>query len=114
MFTLTSVPVIWSIHFLFCYVIVSLACTAGTKRAVLFGLSVVEAGVGIATLLAVALLSYIGVISHARWIGSAQQASGDGRAERFCGLCTMLLSILSILVVLWVALPVALLPPCAA
>jgi Ca2+/Na+ antiporter len=112
--SLISAPVIWGGHFLASYVIVSLACAAAYTQPLLFGLDVVDIGVGIVTLAAVALLVYISVINHAKWQRTLQREAPGDDMSRFFALCSVMLCGLSAVAVIWVAFPTYVLPPCAA
>ena len=112
--SLISAPVIWAIHFVGSYVIVSLTCAAAYTQPILFGMDIVDVSVAILTLLTVALLFYIGSINYSKWQQALhRQAPGDD-LNRFFALCSVMLCSLSAVAVIWVAFPTYLLPPCAA
>lgn len=103
---LVGPPLIWAIHFLFCYVVVSLACAMGVGNPAL--------AIAIATVVAATLLGLIGLINARKWRTRRDSDSPEAKLDRFFSFNAMALSALSVIALLWVALPAALLPPCAA
>lgn len=95
---------IWSAHFVVCYVLVSLACAFG------FGGGVTLSGIAALTLVALALLAYTGLANYRKW-RRGQRANSDMSA--FFALHAMLLSAISAIALAWVAFPAWILPPCA-
>lgn len=112
--SLLSAPVIWGMHFLAVYLTVSLTCAAAHTQPLLLGLDIVDWGVTLLTLIALALLLYIAVINHAKWRRAADREAPGAEINRFFSLCSVLLCILSAVAVIWVAFPAYFLPPCAA
>ena len=111
---LISAPVIWAIHFLLSYVIVSLACAGADSGTWIAGITALQAGIGALTLAAVALLVYIGIVNYDKWRRApATPVAGDDMS-RFLALASMLLCGLSAIAVIWVAFPVFMLSPCVA
>lgn len=108
--TLVGAPLIWIVHFVVCYVIVSLACAAQADRSRFIGLDAVELGVGASTLLAGALIIGIAVASQRRW---RHPPGPDPDISRFFAVSTLLLCAISLLSMLWVAFPTLMLPTCA-
>lgn len=103
-------PTVWTVHFLACYVTVSLACAAGSAGPVLPTIVAVTAA-------SLVLLAGIGLAAWRRWRavrGSKQVRGQDAAVTPFLALVTLMLSVLSAIAVLWVALPSAMLPSCAA
>lgn len=108
--TLVGAPLIWFVHFVVCYVIVSLVCAAQLTEARAIGLNAAELGVAAATLLAGALIVAIAVAKLRRW---RDPAGADPEIGRFFAISTLLLCAISLLALLWVAFPISLLPTCA-
>jgi hypothetical protein len=102
--SLVGAPAIWAAHFLISYLLVSFACA--------FGFNGAHVGLGIATLLALALLGYAGLLNFRKW----QRSRSDGKQalSAFFALTAMMLCGLSALSLVWVAFPAVLLPTCAA
>lgn len=109
-------PIVWTLHFLACYLTVSLACAAGQQRLVL-------PGIATATAASLVLLAGICLAAWRRWRagrgsehgqGAQQEQGRDAAVAPFFALVTLMLSVLSAVAVLWVALPGAMLPACAA
>jgi hypothetical protein len=111
--SLISAPVIWGIHFLAVYLTVSLACAAAYTQPLLFGLDIVEWGVALLTLIALASLLYIAVINHAKWRCAVDREAPGAEINRFFSLCSVLLCVVSAVAVIWVTFPAFMLPSCA-
>lgn len=117
--SLVSAPVIWSMHFVACYVLVSLACA--------YGFGGVDTGIALLTIAALAMLAYVALINWRKW-NQAQRPSHPGQApghelqtehgapqlNAFFSLTSMMLCALSAVALIWVAFPAVLLPNCAA
>lgn len=84
-------PVLWSLHFVFVYVFVSLACLWGWDRYTLIGGGLIEWVVAAATLVACGLIALIGLWAW-REIRTLPETS-DGR-ERFVATVGMMSSAL--------------------
>lgn len=110
MLTLVSAPIVWFVHFVACYVIVSLACASQPIEERLFGLNAAELGVALATLVAGVLIVGIAVAS---WRRRKDPPGPDPDISRFLALNTLLLCAISLLAMLWVAFPTSILPTCA-
>lgn len=101
-------PLIWMLHFLTCYGLVSLVCILGWKSVV------VDAGIGVATVLALLLLAFSALVNYRKWASLADAEPPDADIKAFFALNTMMLSALSGIALVWVAFPVTMLPTCAA
>ncbi len=109
--TLVGAPIIWIVHFVACYVMVSLVClTRLTRAPIVVGLNAAELGIAVATLIAGALIVIIAVASLRRWRDPPRP---DPDIDRFFAVCTLLLCAISLLSMLWVAFPTSILPTCA-
>lgn len=108
--TLVGAPVIFIVHFVVCYVIVSLVCALQLTDARVMGFNAAELGVAAATLIAGALIVSIAVANRRHW---RNPAGPDPEVSRFFAVNTLLLCAISLLSLLWVAFPISILPPCA-
>jgi hypothetical protein len=105
MLRMLSGPLIWAAHFLFVYVFTALAYARGFHRLDFLGAGAVTWAVALATLAAAAgILAFI----LPAW-GKLRHAGGNGTA-RFLDWMTVAFGALSLLAVLWVAVPVVLVP----
>lgn len=107
--TLVGAPLIWIVHFVACYVIVSLVCASPPDEYRFIGLNAAELGVAASTLLAGALIIAIAVASQRRW---RHPPGPDPDISRFFAIATLLLCAISLLSMLWVAFPTSILPTC--
>lgn len=111
LWTLILPPSVWALHFLFCYVAAATVCAkAGSD----FGdLRLAIAG---ATVLALGLIVASGVQAYRHWgFGSdmpPHDAATDEDRQRFLGLATLLVCTLSLVSVIFVALPALFLTDC--
>lgn len=108
--TLVGAPLVWFVHFLVCYVIVSLVCASQLAEARVAGLNAAELGVAASTLVAGVLIVGIAVASLRRWRDPPEP---DPDIGRFFAVATLLLCAISLLSMLWVAFPTTILPTCA-
>ena len=113
LWTLFTAPVVWALHFLICYVLAAVWCAkrGGT------GFGVVQGGIAAATLLALAMIVLSAWLAWRQWgFGSQDPPHDDPTAHDrtlFQGFATLLLSGLSFLAVLYVALPLLFIDGCA-
>ncbi|HEY0848061.1 MAG TPA: hypothetical protein VGE12_22030 [Noviherbaspirillum sp.] len=97
-----SGPIIWAAHFVAVYVLVALACARQFAQAAWLGIGLVSWGIalltfaGVAGIVAIAARQYDG-------------RSGQGEFERWI---TVTAAGLSILAIVWEAIPAVILPPC--
>lgn len=109
-FYLCIAPVVWSIHFLCCYLLASLACGLISAETAVRGIAVVTA-------IALGLLGYVAWTCNRHRTQRRQvalpsktdPASADLTTRVTIGLCA-----LSALTLLWVAYPSLVLPACVA
>ena len=113
LWTLFTAPVVWALHFLICYVLAAVWCAqrGGT------GFGFVQGGIAAATLLALAMIVLSAWLAWRQWgFGSQDPPHDDPTAHDrtlFQGFATLLLSGLSFLAVLYVALPLLFIDGCA-
>ncbi|MFA7386180.1 MAG: hypothetical protein WCZ87_00815 [Thiohalobacteraceae bacterium] len=114
-----AAPIVWAVHFLVSYILVSLACGFGWTRADRFGLGPAEWGVVVATAVALTLIGYAAAVNvakyrRARAVSEGSGASGESgtSVSGFIALTAVLLCVLSAVAVVWAAMPVLLLPTC--
>ena len=110
--SLVIAPVIWAVHFLLCYLLTAIACALG------FG--GVRVGIGVFTLIALALLGYVALLNFRKWTQardasrSTREATHDAGVSAFFALNSLMLCGLSAIALIWVAAPAAMLSVCAA
>jgi hypothetical protein len=113
LWTLFTAPVVWAAHFLACYVLAAVWCA---KRGDI-GFGVVQASIAAATLAAVAMILLSAWLAWRQWgFGTYDPPHDDPTAHdrrRFQGFATLLLSGLSLVAVLYVALPLLFIDGCA-
>jgi hypothetical protein len=115
LWTLFTAPVVWAVHFLVCYAGAAIYCA---KRDLFgFGFDAVRMGIGVATALALALILLSAWLAWRQWgFGAEDPPHADPtRRDRrlFQGFATLLLSGLSFIAVIYVALPVLFVTECA-
>lgn len=105
---------LWGGHFLFCYVVVAIACARGVGGAEILGVPWVHLATAIATAAVLALLGW-SVLTQSLYLRRHRNAVGDQpERARFVAGTSAAVSAVSFLGTVWVALPIALLPVCAA
>jgi hypothetical protein len=113
LWTLFTAPVVWAAHFLVCYVLAAVWCAKHGD----LGFGVVQTGIGVATLAAVAMILLSAWLAWRQWgFGTYDPPHDDPTARdrrRFQGFATLLLSGLSLVAVLYVALPLLFIEGCA-
>jgi hypothetical protein len=107
--TLVGAPLIWIVHFVACYVIVSLVCASQPGQARFMGLPAALLGIAAITLIAGALIVWLAVAS---WRRLRRPPGAEPDISRFLAISTLLLCAISLLSMLWVAFPISMLPPC--
>ena len=104
---------VWAAHFLVCYVLAAVWCA---KRGDI-GFGVVQAGIAAATLAALAMILLSAWLAWRQWgFGTYDPPHDDPTSHdrrRFQGFATLLLSGLSFVAVLYVALPLLFIDGCA-
>jgi hypothetical protein len=113
LWTLFTAPVVWAAHFLICYVLAAVWCA---KRGD-YGFGIVQAGIGAATLAAIAMILLSAWLAWRQWgFGTDDPPHDDPTRHNrtlFQGFATLLLSGLSLVAVLYVALPLLFIDGCA-
>ncbi|MDF1587048.1 transmembrane prediction [Marinimicrococcus flavescens] len=107
-------PTIWAVHFLASYVTAAIWCEKAGLGATL---SPVQLLVGIFTLAALVAIGALGLSAWRHWgylenEGPPHDADTEEERGRFLGLATLLLSGLSFVAVIYVALPVVFIADC--
>lgn len=114
LWTLFTAPVVWALHFMVCYVVVAIHCEKAVLWAIEFG--TIRVALGGVTLLALAMIVLSAYLAWRQWgFGSGdpphdQPTPLDRR--RFQGFATLLLSGLSFVAVIYVAIPLILIDGC--
>ncbi len=113
LWTLFTAPVVWAAHFPICYVLAAVWCAKRGDT----GFGVVQAGIAAATLAAVAMILLSAWLAWRQWgFGTDDPPHDDPTGQdrrRFQGFATLLLSGLSLVAVLYVALPLLFIRDCA-
>ena len=114
LWTLFTAPVVWALHFLACYVGAAVFCAKQETLGLDF--SAVRVGIAGVTLVALALIALSGWLAWRHWGFGADDPPHDdpsGHSRRlFQGFATLLLSGLSFVAVIYVALPALFLSEC--
>lgn len=109
--SLVNGPIIWMLHFVLCYALVSLICAWNLQRR-LFGLDMSQLGVGALTLLALALLAAGVTTNYRKWRQTRRGSKRANSLSAFFALVTLMLCGLSAVAVVWVAMPMLMLTNC--
>ncbi len=113
LWTLFTGPVVWACHFLACYIMAAVWCAKRGDTDFHF----VQAGIGTVTLVALVLIVLSAWLSWRQWgFGTKDPPHDDATAQdriMFQGYATLLLSGLSFIAVLYVALPLLFIDGCA-
>lgn len=113
---MVGAPIIWAVHFVTVYVLVSFACAFGFSGGRILGIGAVPFLIGVVTLIAVVFIALLTRLGYRRW----RQTEADRRRmdpdlwarRRFMALTALLLSGLSLIATIWVAVPAFLMDPC--
>lgn len=108
-------PLVWAAHFLFCYVLVSVACAFGFASAAGGGWGTVPILLVIASVLALASIAGLALLAYRRGGeagGSRRPEDAEAARHRFMSLTAMLLGVLSAIGVVYTSVPLFVLPPC--
>lgn len=95
-------PLIWAAHFLAVYVLAALACARNFAHVEWLGGGVTQWGIALLTLAAIAAIAAIILLRGRR----------DGQSARFVHWTTLTLGLLSVLAIVWEAMPAYLVPTC--
>lgn len=113
LWTLFTAPVVWAAHFLVCYALAAVLCAKRGDA----GFGVVQAGIGAATVVAVVMILLSAWLAWRQWGFGTDDPPHDDPSRRdrrlFQGFATLLLSGLSLVAVLYVALPLLFIDGCA-
>lgn len=114
LWTLLAPPAIWAIHFLVCYVAAAIACAKAED--IFAGLPLLRIVILLVTLLALGLIATAAVQARRHWgFGTDDPPYEQPTAEvrqHFLGYATLLLSALSFVSVIFVALPALTIADC--
>lgn len=100
-------PLLWAVHFVLCYGLLSIGCAAGWQAASFLGLDTIRALLLALTTLAAAILLVL--LAHA-W--RAHRGRSGGSQQRFMAVVSAGLAVLSLTAVVWLGLAVIAIPPC--
>lgn len=114
LWTLFTGPVIWAVHFLLCYVGAALFCAK--REWLAFGFGGLRLAIAALTAAAIAAIMLSAWLAWRQWGFGTDDPPHDGatRGDRilFQGFATLLLSGLSLVAVVYVALPALFLTEC--
>lgn len=114
LWTLFTGPVVWAAHFLVCYVGAAIYCAKPELLGVDF--TAVRMGIAAATLLALGLIALSAWLAWRQWGFGSDDPPHDDPTRRdrllFQGFATLLLSGLSFVAVIFVALPALFVTEC--
>jgi hypothetical protein len=112
LWTLFTAPIVWTVHFLVCYVGAAVYCAKQPG----FGFDAVRLGIAGATILALAIITLSAWLAWRQWGFGTDDPPHDHptRHDRtlFQGFATLLLSGLSFIGVIYVALPALFIAEC--
>lgn len=98
---------VWALHFVIVYSVQGLGCVEAWNQAM------VTTALLLLTVVALAAIAWLGWRAHRAAAACAGSDDADARRRRFVALVTGLLAVLSIVAVVFTAIPILLLPPCA-
>lgn len=106
-------PTVYSLHFLFVYLLVEVACNAGLLRFQLWGLTGVAFGIAVATVVAFLTTAYGTLVAYGNWryFSNGQEERHEGYQE-FMSLVGIWLNGLFAALILLTGFPALLLPVC--
>jgi hypothetical protein len=114
LWTLFTAPTVWALHFVICYAAVAIVCAKGLVYEV--SLETVRIGLGLFTLAALAMIVLSAYLAWRQWGFGSGDPPHDAptRQDRkhFQGLATLLLSGLSFVAVLYMAIPMIFISEC--
>lgn len=107
-------PLVWSAHFLIVYLSTAITCAKGFFEVNVMGMGIAPLVVAAATLLALALIVDGALLAYRRCSEPGRNArpSPDNGSRRFMAHTALLLYGLSLLAIIWEALPVFLITSC--
>lgn len=115
LWTLFTAPVVWAVHFLVCYIGAAVYCAK--RDLVPFDFGVVRIGIGVVTFVALAFILASAWLAWRQWGFGMNDPPHDepSRHDRrhFQGFATLLLSGLSFIAVMYVALAAVFISGCA-
>ncbi len=108
-----AAPILWAVHFTLVYFAVALRCAVDFFSGEWLGVSTLGWTIGLLTVAAIAGIAVLGLLGYRRWRTSPEHSAPEpaGR-QRFLALSALLLSILSIVGVIYTAIPMPLMAPC--
>jgi len=114
LWTLFTAPVVWALHFIVCYVVVAIYCEKMLVWHLDFG--TVRLALGLFTMMALAMIVLSAYLAWRQWGFGASDAPHsqptDRDRRRFQGFATLLLSGLSFVAVIYVAIPLIFITGC--
>ena len=102
---------VWSVHFTVIYGFTTVACTMSFAIESVLGLGVVPLAIGAATLLALAMTGAVLITAVSGPI-PPRSARYDDTTEHFMRYTAVVIAALSLVAIVWNALPVLIVTPC--
>lgn len=113
LWTLFTAPVVWAVHFMFCYIAAAIFCEKGFFG---YGFDTLQVTIGFVTAIALGMIVLSAFLAWRQWgFGSGDPPHDDPtRRDRllFQGYATLLLSGLSFVAVVFTALPTLFIAEC--
>ncbi|MFU0505182.1 hypothetical protein [Pseudaminobacter sp. NGMCC 1.201702] len=114
LWTLFTAPVVWAVHFLISYVGAAIFCAKQDQLSL--GFDVVRTGIALVTVVALLMILLAGWLAWRQWgFGAHDPPHDDPTAHDrrlFQGFATLLLSGLSFVAVIYVAMPLLFMTEC--
>ncbi len=114
LWTLFTAPTVWALHFVVCYATVAVFCARGIAAEVSF--DTVRMALGLVTMLALAMIVLSAWLAWRQWGFGADDPPHDEATRNartlFQGFATLLLSGLSFVAVLYMAIPMIFIAEC--
>jgi hypothetical protein len=102
--------IVWTLHLGVIYGGTALACARGFAGDPVLGLPILSFGIGLATVIAVAAVGYLMLRAY---LTPSTMRSGDRATRGFVRWITLAVGALSMVAVIWEAVPVLIVPACA-
>lgn len=118
-FAMVGAPLAWAVHFMLVWAITEMGCRIGGGRSQISGVSAIHALTLLSSVIALVVIGLSGISAYSWWRRTRQQKLGASdevytpiERTQFMGLLGMMFSILFAVVVIYMAVPVFVLPLC--
>lgn len=112
---MVATPLVWAAHFLVCYILVAVGCAFGFASAAEGEWGLVRVTLVVVTAVALAIIVGLTILAYRRWLqsgGSRRPEGGEESRHRFMSVAALLLGVLSGIGIVYVAVPLFVLPVC--